>query len=141
MRTAYFDLISGISGDMTVAALLDLGVPRKRLQEELGKLAGIDFRIRVGKKTVNGIRAARFQVIPGEDQPRRSWSGIRGLIEGSGLSAEVEGPKHCHLLETGRGRGEDPRGFAGRRPFPRSRSGGLHRGCRGGGRGYVSPGH
>ena len=90
MRTAYFDLISGISGDMTVAALLDLGVPRKRLQEELDKLAGIDFRIRVSKKTVNGIRAVRFQVIPGEDQPRRSWSGIRELIERSGLSAEVK---------------------------------------------------
>lgn len=90
MKTAYFDLISGISGDMTVAALLDLGLPRRRLQEELGKLADIEFRIRVGRKTVNGIRAVRFQVLAGEAQPRRSWSDIRGLIEGSGLSAEVK---------------------------------------------------
>ncbi len=90
MRTAYFDLVSGISGDMTVAALLDLGVPRRRLQEELDKFAGLSFRIRVSRKTVNGIRATRFQVLPGKGQPRRSWSGIRGLIEGSGLSAEVK---------------------------------------------------
>ncbi len=90
MRTAYFDLVSGISGDMTVAALLDLGVPHHRLQEELDKLAGVSFRIRVGRKTVNGIRATRFQVLPGKGQPRRSWSDIRGLIEGSGLSAEVK---------------------------------------------------
>ena len=90
MRIAYFDLVSGISGDMTVAALLDLGVPRKRLQEELGKLAGVDFRIRVGRKTVNGIRAIRFQVTAAKGQPRRSWSGIRGLIERSRLSAEVK---------------------------------------------------
>ena len=90
MRTAYFDLVSGVSGDMTVAALLDLGLPRRRLQEELGKLANIDFRIRVGRKTVNGIRAVRFQVLASEGQPRRSWSDIRGLIEGSGLSAEVK---------------------------------------------------
>ena len=90
MRTAYFDLVSGIGGDMTVAALLDLGLPRRRLQEELGKLANLDFRIRVGRKTVNGIRAVRFQVLAGEGQPRRSWSDIRGLIEGSGLSAEVK---------------------------------------------------
>ncbi len=90
MRTAYFDLVSGISGDMTVAALLDLGVPRRRLQEELEKLRGVDFRIRVGRKTVNGIRAARFQVIVGADPPRRSWSGIRRLIERSGLPAEVK---------------------------------------------------
>ena len=90
MRTAYFDLISGISGDMTVAALLDLGLPRRRLKEELGKLANLDFRIRVGRKSVNGIRAVRFQVLAGKGQPRRSWTDIRGLIEGSGLPAEVK---------------------------------------------------
>ena len=90
MRIAYFDLVSGISGDMTVAALLDLGLPRRVLREELDKLTGVGFRIRVGKKMVNGIRATRFQVIPGEAQPERSWTGIRRLIEGSGLSAEVK---------------------------------------------------
>lgn len=90
MRIAYFDLVSGISGDMTVAALLDLGLPRRVLREELDKLTGVGFRIRVGKKMVNGIRATRFQVIPGEAQPERSWAGIRRLIEGSGLSAEVK---------------------------------------------------
>ncbi len=90
MRIAYFDLISGISGDMTVAALLDLGVPRRRLREELDKLKGVDFRIRVGRKTVNGIRAGRFQVMAGKDQPGRRWSGIRRLIQRSGLSADVK---------------------------------------------------
>ena len=90
MRTAYFDLVSGISGDMTVAALLDLGAPRKKLREELDKLGGVDFRIRIGGKTVNGIRATRFQVTAGKDQPRRDWSGIRRLIERSGLSAEAK---------------------------------------------------
>ena len=90
MRIAYFDLISGISGDMTVAALLDLGVPRQRLREELDKLRGVDVRVRVGGKTVNGIRAVRFQVIAGKDQPGRRWSGIRRLIQRSGLSAEVK---------------------------------------------------
>ena len=73
-----------------MAALLDLGVPRRRLQEELDKLAGVDFRIRAGRKTVNGIRAARFRVVAGKDQPRRSWSGIRRLIERSRLPAEVK---------------------------------------------------
>lgn len=121
MRTAYFDLISGISGDMTVAALLDLGVPLDGLQGELDQLPGVSFRIRVGRKTVNGIRATRFQVLPGKGPPRRSWSDIRGLIEGSGLSgdakvrsiavfaklAEAEGkvhgvsPEHVHFHEVG----------------------------------------
>ena len=90
MRIAYFDLISGISGDMTAAALLDLGVQRRRLREELDKLQGVDFRIRAGRKSVNGIRAVRFQVIAGKSQPGRRWSGIRRLIQRSGLSADVK---------------------------------------------------
>ncbi len=90
MRIAYFDLISGISGDMTVAALLDLGVSRQRLRGELDKLKGVDFRVRVGRKSVNGIRAGRFQVIAGKGQPGRRWSGIRHLIQRSGLSADVK---------------------------------------------------
>ena len=90
MRIAYFDLISGISGDMTVAALLDLGVSRQRLRDELDKLKGVDFRVRVGRKSVNGIRAGRFQVIAGKGQPGRRWSGIRRLIQRSGLSADVK---------------------------------------------------
>ena len=76
---------------MTVAALLDLGAPRRKLREELDKLGGVDFRIRIGRKTVNGIRATRFQVAAGKDQPRRNWSGIRRLIERSRLSAEAKG--------------------------------------------------
>ena len=34
----YFDIIGGISGDMTLASLLDLGVPKEIFLEELSKL-------------------------------------------------------------------------------------------------------
>ena len=57
MKIAYFDLISGISGDMTVGALLHLGLPREKLERELKKLRGLRYRLEVGKKFVNGIRA------------------------------------------------------------------------------------
>jgi len=90
MRIAYFDLVSGISGDMTVGALIDLGLPRKKLQEELGKLAGVDFRIQIGSKALSGIRARRFNVIPGKKQKPRSWSDIRRLIEQSRLHPDVK---------------------------------------------------
>ena len=34
----YFDCVGGVSGDMTLGALIDLGVSHKKLTEELAKL-------------------------------------------------------------------------------------------------------
>lgn len=90
MRVAYFDLISGISGDMTVAALIDLGLPRKKLEEELDKLKGVDFRLHIGSKVANGIRARRFSVRPAKQQKPRSWADIRRLIGRSRLHDDVK---------------------------------------------------
>lgn len=55
MRALYFDCFSGISGDMTLGALLDLGVDQKEFLEEIGKL-GIDgYHITFDKAVKNGI--------------------------------------------------------------------------------------
>ena len=90
MRIAYFDLIGGISGDMTAGAFVALGLPRRFLEEELGKLEGVDFRLRIGKKSVNGITATRFHVIPRETLEERSWVTIQRLIERSALERSVK---------------------------------------------------
>ena len=44
MRIAYGDLIGGVSGDMFVAALLDLGLPIKKLTAELKKIPTLEFK-------------------------------------------------------------------------------------------------
>ena len=47
MRIAYFDCFSGISGDMTLGALIDLGTPVKWLQKELSRLPLDGFHLTV----------------------------------------------------------------------------------------------
>ena len=63
MRVIYGDLIGGISGDMFVGALLDLGLELDKLKSELKKLPGLNYRLEVTKKPVYGIRATRFRVV------------------------------------------------------------------------------
>src|SRR5918999_5187297 len=91
MRIAYGDLIGGVSGDMFVATLLDLGLSLNKLRSELKKIPTLQFKLEASKKTVHGIRAARFHVIGREKESERSWKEIRALIDRSGLHADVKG--------------------------------------------------
>jgi uncharacterized protein (TIGR00299 family) protein len=90
MRIAYGDLIGGISGDMFVAALLDLGLSLSRLKSELRKIPTLRFKLHVAKKTVNRIGATQFQVICPEKESERSWKQIQGLIRRSKLHSDVK---------------------------------------------------
>ncbi len=90
MRIAYGDLIGGVSGDMFVGALLDLGLELDKLKSELKKLPGLNYRLEVTKKTVYGIRATRFRVVCGKKEPERPWKEIRDLIRHSALDPEVK---------------------------------------------------
>jgi uncharacterized protein (TIGR00299 family) protein len=92
MKILYFDCSAGISGDMTVGALLDLGVPLAVLEEGLGRVALPRSGYSVGTETVDrrGIRAARFTVHVEEHQPHRHYTDIAGMIEGSSLSENVK---------------------------------------------------
>ena len=61
-KELYFECYSGISGDMTVAALLDLGADRKALEDGLASL-GIDgYRLSFSRANKNGIDAYDFCV-------------------------------------------------------------------------------
>ena len=63
MKTLYFDCFSGISGDMTVAALIDLGVSPRVIDEGLRSLALDGYQIDYFREKKNGIDAQRFSVI------------------------------------------------------------------------------
>lgn len=92
MRTLYFDCFSGISGDMSVAALIDLGVPKEYLIEELKKL-NIDeeYRIEIKRVKKAGIDATDFDVHLTEHRHHaRNLFDIEGIIDKSTLSKGVK---------------------------------------------------
>ena len=62
MRIAYFDTFSGIAGDMTLGALLDLGLPMTVLEEIVSKLELSKVELRASETTKNGIRATHLEV-------------------------------------------------------------------------------
>ena len=63
MRELYLECYSGISGDMTVAALLDLGVPGEFLMKEWEKLHLDGYEIKISRTKKNQITATDFDVI------------------------------------------------------------------------------
>ncbi|RQW87719.1 MAG: nickel pincer cofactor biosynthesis protein LarC [Geobacter sp.] len=92
MKILYFDCFAGISGDMTVGALLDLGVPLSFLKEELARLpiALSGYALSSEETARRGIRAAKFHVHVTEDQPHRHYDDIAGMIERSSFAVNVK---------------------------------------------------
>ena len=62
-KTLYLECESGISGDMTVAALLDLGADQKVLREALASLPVQGFDIRISRVKKSGLDACDFDVV------------------------------------------------------------------------------
>jgi len=58
----YFDCLAGISGDMTIGALLDLGVEQDRLVSELNKIKLDGYQLEIKKAQKSGITGTNFQV-------------------------------------------------------------------------------
>jgi len=67
MKVLYFDCFSGISGDMTLGALIDLGIDSELFKSELKKLNLSGYEIVIRKKSNNGIYGTDVQVLVDED--------------------------------------------------------------------------
>ncbi len=61
-RILYFDCFSGISGDMTIGALLDLGIDQQLFLAELSKINLNEFEVEIKKGLKNGISGTDFTV-------------------------------------------------------------------------------
>jgi len=90
MRTAYFDCFSGISGDMTLGALIDAGLSIKELKSHLSKLPIDNYDITAKKVKKNGISATKVDVIVKGRQKERRLSDIRKIINNSSLDKTIK---------------------------------------------------
>ena len=96
MRVLYFDAFSGVSGDMTVGALLALGVPLEQLRAELQRLPLSGYSIDCERVSINGIGATKFSVQVHDHSAHhghhghRPFRAIRALLEESDLGAAVK---------------------------------------------------
>lgn len=67
MKTCYFDCFSGISGDMTVGALIDAGADFDAIKEGLQSLGVEGYTVSAEKVLKNGVHATQFRVHEGHD--------------------------------------------------------------------------
>jgi uncharacterized protein (TIGR00299 family) protein len=87
---AYFDCFSGISGDMTLAAMIDLGIPADWLQNELSRLPLSGFQMNATPVVRNGIQATGVSIDIQESSRSRNLKDIKALLLECDLSDEVK---------------------------------------------------
>jgi uncharacterized protein (TIGR00299 family) protein len=100
VKIAYLDAFSGISGDMTVGALLDLGLPLEHVREAIATLGLHDVTVAAERVSRSGIAATKFHVRvgglhPEADEPHhghahRAYREIRDSLASSALPARVK---------------------------------------------------
>ncbi|MDQ0247532.1 uncharacterized protein (TIGR00299 family) protein [Bacillus fengqiuensis] len=104
MKTLYFDCFSGISGDMTIGALIDIGADVHILETELNKLdLNSEYELKWEKVVKKGISATKFDVILTEKETdhdhehhhhhhhhHRHYSDIVEIIKNAGLNENVQ---------------------------------------------------
>jgi uncharacterized protein (TIGR00299 family) protein len=88
-RILYLEPVGGISGDMTLAALLDVGAPLEAIREGLERLGLRGWSLQVGPAKNNSIHGTRVEVLveAAADHEERSWGEIRDMLQNAGLPA------------------------------------------------------
>lgn len=89
MNIIYLDCFSGISGDMLIAALLDLGVDFGEFNREVARLE-LDVNLSCAKVNVNGIMGSRFLIEQVHITTHRHLPDIRKIIENSSLKIDIK---------------------------------------------------
>jgi hypothetical protein len=90
MRGLYLDCFSGISGDMFLGALVDLGVEPAYLRSQLKRLRVSGYTLSATRVTRSGLAGTKVDVrLASARQPERRLAEIRRIVTGSQLSPQV----------------------------------------------------
>lgn len=108
-KKLYLDCGSGISGDMFVAAMIDLGADPNTLQKALDSIPADGFFVEIGRVKKSGIDCCDFRVRLDDDCENHDHDmdylyGSLAPAAGSGCSCHEEPDReehHCHCHEEG----------------------------------------
>lgn len=92
MRILYYDCFAGISGDMNLGAMLDLGVDATVLESELRKLNIEGFHLKITQDLRRGISGTKAEVVVEnpDNEKHRHLRHVEEIINNSSLSDAVK---------------------------------------------------
>ncbi|MCX7719830.1 MAG: nickel pincer cofactor biosynthesis protein LarC [Dictyoglomus thermophilum] len=90
MKALYFDCFSGISGDMILGALIDLGIDVEKWKTELNKIPVKGYKIEISKKQKNSIWGTDVNIIIDDHHSHRHLEDLLKIVDESGLSENIK---------------------------------------------------
>ncbi|MGK0469334.1 nickel insertion protein, partial [Clostridium sp.] len=99
MKILYYDCFSGISGDMNLGALIDLGIEEKYLIEELKKLNLNGYEIKVSRGIRKGIEGTKVDVVLQEHNHTHNHAENEGVHSHEHMSKDHSHHEHRNLKD------------------------------------------
>jgi len=87
---AYLDCSAGISGDMLLGALIDVGWPEERLRDVVARLRIGEVQLVTERVNKHGISATQVNVISSPQQPHRGFNDLVSIILQADLPAAIQ---------------------------------------------------
>lgn len=100
-KLLHFDCFSGVAGDMTVAALVDLGVPFEVVQSAVAAVLPSGVVLSLQPALSGVIGGVRFVVEPQGSHPERSYAEIRELLASAALDDDTRRRAQAIFLRLG----------------------------------------
>lgn len=88
----YFDAFAGVSGDMILGALIDLGYPEEKLRNSINCLNIKDYSIKIINENKRSISARRIIIdtLNHEHHHHKNYKDIKNIIESSELNQDIK---------------------------------------------------